>query len=622
MDPDVVNDPAYSGTIVNDLKTIPSYSIVTDLPNLFDPGTGIYANPSGDGIPWERPASIELIYPDGTKGFQIDGGLRIRGGYSRSTGNPKHAFRFFFRQEYGASKLKYPVFASQNGADSFDGYDLRTFQNYSWSFGGDSRGVFIRDQFSRDTQIDMGQPGERGDYYHLYINGQYWGLYNTAERPEAAYAASYFGGPKDQYDVIKVAPDNGYTILATDGTLDAWTRLWRMETNGLSTDAAYQRVQGNNPDGTRNPAYDVLVDVDNLIDYMLVIFYGGNIDAPISNFLGNTAPNNWFGYRHTNGLSGFRFAAHDSEHTLLDVNQDRTGPYPAGDPLTGGGLPKSNPQYVFQQMWGNAEFKIRCADRIQKHFFNGGALTPPAAIARFLKRKVQIDRAVVGESARWGDAQRAQPPTRHVEWINEVNRIVNSYLPQRTGIVLNQLKAKGLYPGVAAPSFNQFGGNVPYGFQLTVSAPAGTIYYTRDGTDPRLAGGAVSSSALTNNGAITLTQSARVKARALSSGVWSALTDATFYLVQNFTGLLISEIMYHPPGTANFDGNALEFVELKNAASTNLELSGARFTNGISYTFPLGSFVAPGQFIVLVSNPAAFTNKYPGVRVDGVYTNN
>jgi hypothetical protein len=624
MDPNVVNAPAYSGTIVNDLKTIPSYSIVTDLPNLFDPADGIYANPSGDGIAWERPTSIELIYPGGTNGFQINAGLRIRGGFSRSTGNPKHAFRFFFRQEYGTSKLDYPVFASQGGADSFDGYDLRTFQNYSWSFQGDPLGVFIRDVFSRDTQIDMGQPGERGEYCHLYLNGQYWGLYNTAERPEAAYAASYYGGTKDQYDVIKVAPDNGYTIFATDGTLDAWTRLWQMAAaaNGLSSDAAYQKVQGNNPDGTRNPAYEVLVDVDNLIDYMLVIYYGGNLDAPISNFIGNTSPNNWFGFRHTNGLSGFRFAAHDSEHTLLDANQNRTGPYPAGDPVTGGGLLKSNPQYILQQMWGNAEFRIHCADRIQKHFFNNGALTPQLATARFMKRKNEIDRAVVGESARWGDAQREPPLTRNAEWIAEVNRIVNSYMPQRTGIVLNQLKAHGLYPNVAAPSFNQFGGNVPYGFQVTMSAPAGTIYYTRDGTDPRLAGGAISSSALIYSGPIALTQSALVKARVLSGVVWSAMTEATFYIIQNFSGLLITEIMYHPPNTTDMNGNAFEFIELKNVESTNLELSGVRITNGTSYTFPVGTFVAPGQFIVLASDAAAFTNKYPGVRVDGVYTNN
>ncbi len=618
MDPNVVNNSLYSGTIINDMKTIPSFSIVTDLPNLFDSANGIYANPSGDGFAWERPASVELIYPDGSKGFHARIGLRVRGGYSRSTSNPKHAFRFFFRQEYGQSKLKFPMFASQNGTDEFNGFDLRTFQNYSWSFGGDSRGIFMRDQFSRDTQIDMGQPGERGDYYHLYIDGQYWGLYNTDERPEASYAASYFGGEPEEYDVIKVDPGRGYNIFATDGTMDAWTRLWQAAVNGFASDAAYQKVQGNNPDGTRNPAYEVLLDVDNLIDYMLVIFYGGNLDAPISNFLGNTSPNNWFGFRHTNGLSGFRFVAHDSEHTLLDVNQNRVGPYPAGDPSTGGGLLKSNPQYIFQQLWQNTEFKMHLADRVQKHFFNGGALSPQAALARFNKRKNEIDRAVVAESARWGDAK-TEPPLGRSQWLSEVNRVVTSFIPQRTGIVLNQLKAQSLYPSVTAPSFNQFGGNVASGFQLAITAPAGTIYYTRDGSDPRLRGGAVASTALTYGSPIALTQSTRVKARALNGGIWSALIDATFYVTQTYTDVLITEIMYHPPTTANYDGDAFEFIELKNVGNSARELSGANFGTGIDFTFPVGTFIAPGQFLVLVSDPVAFASKYPGVPIAGTY---
>ena len=622
MDPNVVNATAYKATITNDLKTIPSYSIVTDLPNLFDPATGIYANASGDGISWERPASIELIDPNGTNGFHINGGLRIRGGYSRDPSNPKHAFRFFFRQEYGTAQLKYPVFARQNGTDAFDSYDLRTFENYSWSFEGDARGIFLRDQFSRDTQLDMGQAGERGDFYHLYLNGQYWGLYNTDERAEASFAAAYFGGTKEQYDVIKVNPQAGYTIYATDGTLDAWTRLWQAATNGFAATAAYQRVQGNNPDGSRNPAFEVLLDVDNLVDYMLVILYGGNLDAPISSFGNNAMPNNWFGFRHTNGLSGFRYCAHDSEHTLLDVTENRTGPYVAGNPITGGGLPKSNPQYIFQQLWANAEFKMHCADRVQKHLFNGGALTPTSALARFRKRKNEIDRAVVGESARWGDAKREPPLTRNSEWLTEINRITASYLPQRTGILLNQLKAKGLYPMLAAPAFNQFGGNVPAGFQWTLTAPTGTIYYTRDGSDPRLTGGGISPTAQVYSGPNTLLQSTQVRARTYDGTSWSALNDATFYVVQNFEGLIITEIMYHPPDTVNTTGNAYEFIELKNVASTNLELSGVRFTNGIAYTFPVGTFVAPGQFMVLVSDPVAFAAKYPAVRVDGIYTNN
>ncbi|HKI70885.1 MAG TPA: lamin tail domain-containing protein, partial [Verrucomicrobiae bacterium] len=361
----------------------------------------------------------------------------------------------------------------------------------------------------------------------------------------------------------------------------------------------------------------------------------GNIDAPISAFIGNTNPNNMFAVRNRTGLyGGFRFFAHDSEHTLLhesslgnndELHRDRTGPFPAGDPTQQGAataLARSNPQYIFTRLAGNAEFRLRVADHVQKQFFNGGVLTTEGCRARFLTRSNEIYGAVVDESARWGDSKRATPRTRDVDWVTEMNRVYGDYFGQRPGIVLGQLRAKGWYPAVAAPSFNQFGGNVPYGFQLTMSAPAGTIYYTRDGSDPRLTGEAVSPTALVYSGPLTLNQSAQIKARVLSGGVWSALTDATFYLIQNFTGLLLTEIMYHPPSTTNYAGDAFEFIELKNVASTNLELSGVRFTNGISYTFPVGTFVAPGQFIVLAGNPTAFARKYPGVPVAGVYTNN
>jgi Lamin Tail Domain/CotH kinase protein/Chitobiase/beta-hexosaminidase C-terminal domain/PA14 domain len=633
MDPDVVNDPAYSAELTNDLKSIPSYCITTDLKNLFDPTTGIYANPGNDGIDWERPAAIELIYPDGTKGFHINAGIRMRGGYSRSTGNPKHAFRFFFRQEYGTAKLLFPAFANQGGADSYDCFDLRTFENYSWSFEGDYRFIALRDQFSRDTQLAQGQQGERGDFYHLYINGEYWGLFNTDERPEASYGETYFGGNKEDYDVIKVDTGAGYTIFATDGNMDAWTRLWMAATNGFAADANYFKIQGLNVDGTPNPAYENLLDVDNLIDYMLVIFFTGNIDAPISAFIGDTNPNNMYGMRNRTGLyGGFRFFAHDSEHTLLhesslgntdEIHRDRTGPFPAGDPTQQGdaaALARSNPQYLFTRLAANTEFRLRVADHVQRQFFNGGVLTTTGCRARFLTRSNEVYGAIACESARWGDSKRATPLTRNVEWVAEMNRVYGDYFNQRPGIVLGQLRTKGWFPNLAAPSFNQFGGIVSNGFQLTLSAPAGAIYYTLDGSDPRLRGGAVSPTALAYTGPITLSRSAHFRARALSGTTWTALTEATFFIVQNFTDLLLTEIMYHPPGTTNLGGDEFEFIELKNVAPTNLELSGLTFTNGIGYTFPVGTFLTPGRFFVLVANPAAFTNRYPAVHVDGVYS--
>jgi len=613
MDPDVVNSPLYRGTIKDDLKTIPSFSIVMNLNDLFNPSTGIYANASQQGIAWERPCSLELIYPDGRKGFQSNAGLRIRGGYSRSTANPKHAFRVFFRQKYGNPKLKFPMFGP-TGADSFDGFDIRTFQNYSWSFDGDSRGVFIRDMFSRDTQLAMGQPATRGDYYHLYIDGQYWGLYNTEERPEASYAASYFGDNKEDYDVIKVEA-GPYSIVATDGNMLAWTRLYNLCKAGVTNDAVYFRLQGRNPDGTRNPDYENLLDMDNLVDYMLVIEYGGNLDAPISNFLGNNNPNNWYGIRNRTGTDGFRFFAHDSEHTLLNVNENRMGPYPAGN----SSVVYSSPQWIWQKLWTNTEFRILAADHIQRHFFNGGVLTPEACTARFLARTNEIDRAVVGESARWGDAKRHPPLTRDNEWLAEVNRIVKTYFPQRSAIALNQLKSKGLYPNVEAPSFNQQGGNIPVGFSLTMTAPAGTIYYTLNGTDPRRLGGVVADSALVYSQPVTLNQSVQVKSRVLVETNWSALNEATFTVIQTFTNLLVTEVMYHPAPEGAIDGDQFEFVELKSASPTSLDLSGVHFTSGIDYTFPLGTVLAPSQFVVLVRNATNFTGRYPGVPIDGVY---
>jgi len=635
MDPDVVNDPAYTSAVTNGLKSIPTYSIVTELSNLFDSATGIYANASQDGIDWERPTSVELIYPDGSKGFHINAGLRIRGGFSRSTGNPKHAFRFFFRQQYGASKLNYPAFAGQNGADTFDGFDLRTFENYSWSFLGDYRFIALRDQFSRDTQIAQGQPAERGDFYHLFINGQYWGLYDTCERPEASYGETYFGGVKEDYDVVKVDTGASYTIFATDGNLDAWSRLWQFATNGFLSNVDYFKVQGLNSDGTSNPAYENLLDLDNLIDYMLDIFFTGNIDSPISQFIaGNGGVNNFYAVRNRTGqFGGFRFFLHDAEHTLLhesslpstgELYRDRTGPFPAGDPVAQGAataFANSNPQYLFTRLIDNPEFRLHVADRIQKQFFNGGVLTTEACRARFLTRSNQVYNAIADESARWGDAKSAVPLTRNNQWLTEMNRVYGDYFAQRPSIVLTQLQAKALFPtNATAPAFNQLGGNVNNGFQVTMTTPVGTIFYTRDGTDPRLLGGGVSPSSFNYSAPLALSSSIRFKARTRNGVTWSPLTDATFYIIQNYTNLLITELMYHPPGTTNIDGDQFEFIELKNVSGTTLELSGVHFTGGINYTSPVGTFLAPGQFAVLVGDPSAFTNRYPGVPVFGVYS--
>ena len=623
VDPDVVNDPRYRDLIDDALLAIPSISIVTDLPNLFDPATGIYVNAGQDGAAWERAASIELINPDGSKGFQIDAGLRIRGGYSRSGGNPKHAFRLLFKAEYGDAKLKFPLFGDE-GVSEFDNIDLRTSQNYSWSFDGGNLNIMVRDVFNRDVQRAQGQPYTRSRFYNLYIDGQYWGLYQTQERSEASYAASYFGGQKEDYDVVKVT--DGYVIGATDGDLLAWQRLWTAATAGFGTDAAYYRVQGLNPDGTRNPAYEVQVDVDNLIDYMIGIYWSGDLDAPISNFLGNNAPNNFYGIRNRDGQSGWQFFRHDGEHTLRydggELYRDRTGPFPAGTQFQ-----HFNAQWLHQQLTAHPEYVQRFADRVQKWMFNGGPLSTEGSLAIFNARVAEIETAIIGESARWGDSKAATPRTKDDDWLPAINSERTIYMPQRPGIVLAQLKAKGWYPNVVAPTLNQHGGTIPSQapwFQLTMSAPAGTIYYTLDGTDPRLKGGAVSPAALVYSGAIPLTRSTTVKARVRSGGVWSALDEATFVRDQP-PALRITEILYHPldpPLGSLYIDDDFQFIEVQNTGTETLNLNGFGLAGGVEFHFP-NMQLTPGAYTLVVANPTAFESRYgTGFSIAGQFTGN
>ena len=508
------------------LLAIPSWSITTDLDNLFDDDIGIYANPFGEGIDWERPASVELVQPDGSDGFQVDAGLRIRGGFSRDEGNPKHSFRLIFRSEYGDSELNFPVHGDR-GTDTFDKIDLRTAQNYSWNKDGDPGNNFIQDVISRQNQGLTGQPYTRSSWLHLYLNGQYWGLFQTQERVDSDFAASYLGGDKDDYDVIKVdaGPGAPRTIFASDGNLDAFANLAQQtyalaadnSTPNFVNDEAYMRVQGLNLNGTRNESYEVLLDVDNLVDYMTEILYSGNFDAPISQFGRNTRLNNWQAVRDRTGDEGFKYFVHDAEHSLRTLSRNRTGPF---NNSVFDSLPSFNPQTLHQRLMANAEYRITFADSIQAKFFNDGIYTTENTIQRWDDEAAKISSAIIAESARWGDAHedRTNTPLLKSNWEQAVANVRNNILARRNDVFLGQLRnaiiqlrdGSGdytidvdapLFPDVSAPSFqidglNQNGGDVSVGASLSLGGAEGTIYYTTDGTDPRSVGGGISPTAI------------------------------------------------------------------------------------------------------------------------------
>ena len=616
IDARIVNTalPGYSFT--NALLSIPTLSIVTPPDALFG-ANGIYANPGGRGDAWERAASVELIYPDGRPGFQENAGLAIHGNISRDKGfTPKHSFNALFRGRYGATKLDFPLFTNST-VQKFDRLVLRAGSTDTWPctewsslVDGVPRWVRaeasgVRDQWVRDAQLDLGHPSGHGTYAQLYLNGIYWGLYNVCERPDDDFAASYLGGGQDEYDVLA-----DFAELRA-GNPDAWNQMNNLAGAGLSTDAAYQRLLGNNADGTRNTNYPVYLDVTNLVDYMILHVFIGADDWPNHNW--------WAARRRGPESTGFKFFAWDQEISISSLVRQHSSWGPIYAEADVGGTPT----FVYARCRGNAEFRLMFADRVQRHLFNGGALSRSNNVARWDARVAEVDRALVAESARWGDYQRpAQPYRREVEIVASNQWMHAIFWPSNHFVALKRFRDAGLFPLINAPIFRQHGGSVPDGYSLSVTNPnaVGTIYFTTDGSDPRLRGGGLTPGALVYAAPLTLTAPTQVRARVKDGATWSALSEAPFYTPQDLSKLQLNEIYYNPPGATNVDGDEFEFLEFKNTGAVTLNLSALSFTGGLSFTFSNGATLGPGQFFVLVRNPAVVASRFPGAPMHGLYS--
>ena len=484
---------------------MPTVSLVIDPDDLWDAERGIYANPVEQGIDWERAASVELIGLDGkTTEFQIDSGVRIHGGFGRRPAAcAKHSFRLLFKGDYGPTKLEYPWFGADQ-VDRFDTIVLRGNYNYSWcrgDRGGTQTGkdyTMVTDAWGSVSQEEMGGLSPNSTFVHLYLNGLYWGIYVPTERPNASFQAEHRGGDKEDYDVM------GHAGLI-DGNQDAWRDLTRAVRENPVDYAAVQE----------------LIDMDNYMDYMILNQFGGNGDWPQNNLVCIS--------KAIRRRKGGSFIAGTQSSFFINLNENRVG-----------GVPSQGPGIFYNELRDVDQFRRQFADRIHRQLFNDGALTPDANISRLDLLVGPLDRAVVGESARWGDAwmdQVSPPRTRDDDWIPKLNELRDVYFPQRGDIVIEQYRAVGLYPDTDAPEFNQHGGSVPVGFGLAIRNPneEGTVYYTTDGSDPRLSDGSVAPTAFVYDGTpVAIADGQLVKARAIKDTEWSALTEAEFSIAADF----------------------------------------------------------------------------------------
>jgi hypothetical protein len=572
-------------------KSLPVIVIVGDLEeSLFTPN-GIMAYPTMRGIEYERPISCEVFNALPDSNFQGDCGIRVNGSdyhreryiisdlyadWSGSYNYKKFSFKFYFRNIYGASRFDYPMFPLSD-IDRWRSIVIRGGHN-------DAHNPFIKDEFARRLHRDTGATEGTGIMVNLFINGVYKVYYNPVERIDEEFNQEWFDSDED-WDVITQSG-------VRDGDSDAWNAaLNYVRYNDLSNNANY--IQAGN-----------LIDIKSYIDYLIVVLYAGNSDWP---------NNNWtVAAEHSeNGI--FRFFVWDTELALqYDVlNKVGFNTFPSWKAGGGTGLngEETPLAWIYRALKVNNEFKQFFADRIHRHFNNGGAMTNDNMLARFYELRDEMLSVIPSMDS----------------------YIANTWIPQRRAILFNAFAAEGLLWPFGAPVFNvngsyKHGGYVSTSDTFTITDPdssGGVIYYTLDGSDPRIAfTGAVSPTAVTYTGGFTINKSTNLKSRIYKSGTseWSPLNEAVYGITGTGNNLRITEIMYHPLDTNNPDDPNTEYVELKNISSSTINLNLVKFDKGIDFSFGPNT-LAPAEHILVVKDINAFNAKYgTGRYIAGQYS--
>lgn len=557
----------------------------------------------------ESAASVEFIHPAGNEpGFQIDCGIQAVGGHS--IGSPKNNFRLYFRSQYGQPTLNHSIFRGHpygqyhQPTASFDRLALRSGSHDSFFWmaepstppmaGVKGDALYLRSVVMDDLHLNMGHVAPHNRFVQLWLNGRYHGLYHWREYPNNDFMASYRPGSSEEFDFT-----NGAN--AGENGTPTWPATWAKIRTAIAT---------NYTEAAR------WIDLPQFADFMVLNLWAGNA--------WDWNPNqNWMaaGPRLPD-RGGWTFFSYDNDVIWNDVNANLTIPttqYYVNTPRPGVMPPDGfmvTTSTADVTLMDHLEFKILFRDRFYKACFHGGPLDTERAQAILDRRVQEISLPLVAETARWqpGSATRL-PWDRDGEWMTEVNRIRNSFMPARVATLLAQIKARGWYP-VDAPEFVQHGGSVAAGHQpaVTSATPDTEVYATFDGSDPRLPGGAVNGSALrlaepppatfAVNGPVRI----RLRARRTTDGEWSALNEAAFHVgspaAASASALVVTEIHYHPDIVT--DPDDVEFLEFMNVSPGPIDMSGCYFTRGLDYVFPSGSWLGAGERLVLTA--AQFLN--------------
>ena len=246
-------------------------SISSDPSSLFG-DRGIITNYSQNVT---KKINFEFYESNGLLGTSFTGDTKLSGMDSRK--QPQKSMSIYLRKDYGLKSVTYPFFGD---------YENTTYSSLLLrNAGEDPKRIRIMDAVLTRTlkgQMDI----DMQDYRPVvvYINGEYYGMYNLREKLNGDYVETNYGIDSDDIDLIKYA----YPIK---GTISNYNNLINyVNTHDLSKTDAYEYVKSQ-------------VDIEELCNYMIAESYYGNTD--------------WGNIRYwKSDSSGWRFMLYDLDWSM------------------------------------------------------------------------------------------------------------------------------------------------------------------------------------------------------------------------------------------------------------------------------------------------------------------
>jgi gliding motility-associated-like protein len=210
--------------------------------------------PGGPGI----NTTFEYFDKNNIFQFETTGDMRPHGNDSWNYNTDNKGMRFHAQDEYGGGgDIDYPLF-STSAREKFPVVILKTGASDNYPYGTTNAGwvsTHLRDVFAQTLaeKNNLNLDVRRYEPCVLYLNGQYWGVYEIRERVDADYAEFYYNVEEENLNMIRFW---GGTILDAGSDADWCALNTYMNNNSLSIQANYDYVAQR-------------FDISSFIDYFI-----------------------------------------------------------------------------------------------------------------------------------------------------------------------------------------------------------------------------------------------------------------------------------------------------------------------------------------------------------------